>query len=91
MTLRCPECRSRRATWQAMQAHLKATKHKLCTCGGYHYAHRPQSPFCQANPNAAYFHAWRAGATPEELEEIMLDIVLTTPGRPLTKNNIQLV
>lgn len=66
-----------------MLAHIKATGHKLCTCGGYHYAHRAGSPFCNANPYAAYYHAWRAGEPPEVLEEILLDTVWETPGRPL--------
>jgi hypothetical protein len=91
VTLRCPACRSRRTTYQAMQEHINATGHKLCTCGGYHYAHRPGSPFCEANPNAAWHHAWRAGEPPEVLDEIMLDTVLTHPGRPLTKYNIRFV
>lgn len=34
--LRCPECRSRRTTYKSMQLHIKASGHKLCTCGGYH-------------------------------------------------------
>ena len=81
--LRCPECRSRRATYQSMLAHIKATGHKLCTCGGYHYAHRPGSPFCQANPCAAYYHAWRAGEPQEVLDEILLDTAWSAPGKPL--------
>ena len=72
--LRCPACRSRRATYQSMQLHVKATGHALCTCGGYHYAHRPGSPFCDANPKAPYFHAMRAGADDEQLLEILVDI-----------------
>ena len=80
--LRCPECRSRRTTFKAMQAHIKATGHKLCHCGGYHYAHRPMSPFCEANPKAGYHHAHRHGADSETLWDVLLDMVLNTPGRP---------
>lgn len=50
MTLRCPQCRSRRATFATLRAHLAASGHQLCGCGGYHFRHRPGSPFCQVNP-----------------------------------------
>lgn len=33
-----------------MQAHLTATGHAACWCGGYHYKHRPGSPLCISNP-----------------------------------------
>jgi hypothetical protein len=88
MTLRCPECRSRRATYQSMQLHIKATGHKLCTCGGYHYAHRPGSPFCEQNPRCAYYHALRASEPDEVLLEILVDMAWSLPGKPLTKYNI---
>jgi hypothetical protein len=74
-----------------MQEHIKATGHKLCTCGGYHYAHRPGSPYCEVNLFAAYFHAWRAGESQEVLDEIQVDIAWSAKGRPLTKYNIQFV
>lgn len=86
--LRCPECRSRRTTYQAMQRHVKATGHKLCTCGGYHYAHRPGSPFCESNPRSAYYLALRADEPDEVLLEILVDMAWSLPGRPLTKYNI---
>jgi hypothetical protein len=66
-----------------MQRHIKASGHKLCNCGGYHYAHRPFSPFCYSNPMAPALHASRGGASDEEVFEIMLEIVWSTPGRPL--------
>lgn len=86
--LRCPECRSRRTTYQALQQHVKLTGHKLCTCGGYHYSHRPGSPFCESNPRSAYHHALRAGETDEVLQEILVDMAWSLPGKPLTKYNI---
>lgn len=89
--LRCPECRSRRATYASMQAHIKASGHKLCTCGGYHYAHRPASPFCEQNPRSAYYHALRAGEPDEVLLEILVDVAWSQRGRPLTKYNIQML
>lgn len=94
MTLRCPECRSRRATYESMQQHIKATGHKLCQCGGvdgYHYPHRPGSPLCEKNTRLDYNLALRAGASDEELLDILLDIALTKPGKPLTKYNIGFV
>lgn len=91
MTLRCPECRSRRATYASMLLHVKATGHKLCQCGGYHYAHRPGSPFCEKNPRSGYYQALRAGEPDEVLLDILLDMALTHPGKPLTKYNIDKV
>ena len=47
MTVRCPECRTRRATFVAMLRHVSATGHKVCDCGhGRHYPHRPGSAGC---------------------------------------------
>ena len=86
--LRCPECRSRRTTYKAMQEHIKAAGHKLCQCGGYHYPHRPGSPFCEHNPRSAYYHALRASEPDEVLLEILVDMALNLPGRPLSKYNI---
>lgn len=81
--LRCPECRSRRTTYASMQRHIQASGHKLCKCGGYHYAHRPGSPFCEHNPMAPALHAWRAGASADEVLEIKIEIALTVAGKPL--------
>lgn len=89
--LRCPQCRSRRATYQSMQAHIQSSGHKLCQCGGYHYAHRPESPYCEQNPRCAYYHALRAGEPDEVLLEILLDVAWSQRGRPLTKYNINLL
>ena len=89
--LRCPECRSRRTTYQAMQQHIKLTGHKLCGCGGYHYPHRPGSPFCESNPRSAYYLALRASEPDEVLLEILVDTAFTLPGKPLSKYNIHKV
>lgn len=83
--LRCPECRTRRATYASMQRHIQGSDHKLCTCGGYHYAHRPGSPYCEHNPMAPALQASRAGTSDEEVQEIMIDIAWSTPGRPLKR------
>lgn len=66
-----------------MQAHIRSSGHRLCTCGGYHYAHRRYSKFCYDNPMSAYWHASRAGASDEDLEDIQIECVLNAPGRPL--------
>ena len=85
MTLRCPQCRTRRTTYAAMQDHIRASGHQLCQCGGYHYPHRPESTYCERNPSAPYWHAARAGATEAELDDMEMCIVWHTPGRPFTK------
>lgn len=79
MTVRCIVCRTRRATFTSLMAHMKATGHtKPCVCSGYHHPHRPGSPCCEANPLSMYYVAARAGETldPEEIqmEKIWLGI-----------------
>lgn len=49
--VRCPGCRTRRATWQSMLKHVAATGHKACECGhvaytGHAFPHRPGTPGC---------------------------------------------
>lgn len=67
---RCPECRTRRSTLPLLRAHVAASGHKLCNCGGYHYAHRPGSPYCSCNPIADLWVAQRQGEGPDVLREI---------------------
>lgn len=81
--IRCPECRTRRATWLSLQAHIAKAGHKLCKCGGYHYAHRLFSRYCQQNPMYELHDAQRAGAGVHELLEIEMDCVWQKAGRPL--------
>ena len=69
--LRCPECRSRRATFTSMTAHIKASGHKFCDCSGYHFRHRPGSPYCESNPMCTYNRADRAGASEKDLAELL--------------------
>lgn len=52
-----------------------------CTCGGYHYPHRPGSPCCEANPLAHYARALRDGADPLD---VAADMAWELPGAPLT-------
>jgi hypothetical protein len=79
---RCPECRTRRRSYGLFTQHLRETGHRLCRCGGYHYEHRPGSPFCERNPMSAALLASRYGASDEEVTDIALEIVLSTRGRP---------
>lgn len=80
MTLRCVECRTRRATYASMQAHYEASGHKLCTCGGLHYPHRPGTRYCDSHPMAGLHRAMRcADLTDEEIEDIAIELRLATP------------
>lgn len=82
---RCPECRTRRRDYGLFTKHLKDSGHKLCRCGGYHYSHRPDSPFCHQNPYSVALEASRAGTSDEEVEamaaQIALEIAVANPGR----------
>ena len=72
--LRCVGCRTRRATYQSMQAHYQKTGHKLCNCGGLHYAHRPGTKFCDHHPMAGLHRAMRCSdLTDEQYIDILID------------------
>lgn len=77
---RCPDCRTRRTGWLFLLAHCREKGHALCLCGGYHYAHRPGSPFCEANPMADVRHADRAGEPPDVLRQMAVDIAFENHG-----------
>lgn len=79
MILRCPDCRTRRTTRGLFTRHVQATGHKLCRCGGYHYAHRPGSPLCAYNPLSALRLADRDGADEDDLIRCALYIISETP------------
>jgi len=81
---RCPECRTRRRDYGLFTQHLRETGHKVCICGGYHYKHRPGSPFCVANPMSPALLASRYGASGSEVAEIALEISIAAPS-PATK------
>lgn len=76
---RCPECRTRRSTIPLLSAHLMASGHTLCNCGGYHYAHRPGSPCSIRNPLSALWIAMRQGEGPEVLQEVAAWLEETQP------------
>lgn len=73
---RCPECRTRRRDYGLFTQHLTDSGHALCRCGGYHYSHRPGSPFCHQNPYSPALEASRAGVCDEEVEAIASQIAL---------------
>lgn len=77
---RCPECRTRRATWNSLVEHIKKSGHGACGCGGYHYKHRPSSPYCEHNPCSDLLHADRHGASSDDLRKIAQHIIETTPN-----------
>lgn len=81
MLFRCPACRTRRRDYKLFTQHLRSTGHRLCKCGGYHYQHRPGSPFCEQNPMSDLLIAARYGATDEQLLDIAAEIAFTRPGK----------
>lgn len=78
---RCPACRIRRTDWLSLQAHCRNSGHALCQCGGYHYAHRPGSPYCVHNPWSDLRHADRAGENAATLLDIAAHIAFDNPGQ----------
>ena len=86
MILRCPECRTRRKSFDLFTRHLRETGHRVCWCGGYSFAHRPGSPYCEQNAmSAVRIAARQEGITADELLEIAIDCAWEKPGRPFTK------
>lgn len=81
---RCQACRTRRTSFTSLLEHQRVKGHRLCTCGGYHYAHRPLSPFCVQNPMSDVRIAEREGVTGAALEEVEMYCVWEKPGRPFT-------
>jgi hypothetical protein len=49
-----------------------------CICEGAHHwgAHRAGSTYCEKNPNVWFNRAKRAGATPEMLADLRVDLAL---------------
>lgn len=80
MILRCPDCRTRRTTRGLFTRHVQQTGHKLCRCGGYHYAHRPGSPLCEYNPLSALLLADRDGADEDDLIRCALYLISEAPA-----------
>ena len=83
---RCPACRTRRTSFVELVEHCRVHGHTVCGCGGYHYAHRPGSPYCEQNAMIAVRIAARQeGITADELREIAVDCAWEKAGRPFTK------
>lgn len=82
---RCPACRTRRASLLVLLQHMATHEHAACTCGGYHYPHRPGSPCCELNPMVTLHRALRTGgATDQELDDLEMDAVWHGSGKPMT-------
>lgn len=54
----------------------------LCTCCGYHYAHRPGSPMCEDNPFFRFNRARREGLSEEEVTDAFLDDIFLNNHKP---------
>lgn len=79
MTLRCPECRTRRTTYALMAAHRLTTGHGWCTCAHVPFEgglgkHRPGTIGCIRHPMAGLHMAMRGGASDEELARIEAEL-----------------
>lgn len=83
MTLRCPACRTRRATFTSLLEHIQASGHKLCYCGGYHHPHRPTGGCCEQNVWGALRQAQRRGDPLDTQMEIAADIAFEARGKPM--------
>lgn len=84
--LRCIVCRTRRASFASMQRHAAATHHTAaCTCGGYHYPHRPGSGCCERNVWAELRQAERDSASEEELLDAFIGCTLRDGHKPSTQ------
>lgn len=81
MLFRCPDCRTRRKDYALFTRHLQQSGHKLCGCGGYHYKHRPGSPYCEGNPMSDVLLASRQGTADDELADIAAWCAFNKPGR----------
>ena len=77
---RCPSCRTRRKDYGLFTRHVQQSGHALCRCGGYHYEHRPGSPFCEVNPVSPLLLADRYGAGDADLIRAAQHIIEATPS-----------
>jgi len=88
MRFRCPECRTRRTDYGLFLQHLKLTGHRVCNCGGYHYPHRADSPYCHKNALAPYRHAARESTDKLMLLDIFIDCVWDASSKPVKPGTI---
>ena len=83
--VRCPQCRTRRATYSSLLTHVLKSGHKQCDCGGYHYKHRPGNPLCKENVFSSIRHAMLVsdltdGEVLDAMAEILWDAKSKTTG-----------
>lgn len=75
--LRCPVCRTRRATFVALAAHKADHTHWApCNCVGYHHPHRPGGGACVRAPYHRLADARRRGASAEERLDALIEDIL---------------
>jgi len=66
-----------------MVLHVLQCGRPLCDCLRVPHPHRPGSfPLCEHNPESDLLIAERTGASPEQLEDMALDIAWDRPGKP---------
>lgn len=82
---RCPDCRTRRRSLIDMQRHVRATGHRLCRCGGYHFEHRPGSRCCERNPMSPVHILARYVDDEDLLLEIAIECALAAPPRAMKR------
>lgn len=69
---RCPVCRTRRKTWEAVRDHQQRCGHLYaCRCGGFHFPHRPGSSACDLSPRNTYYRALRNGVPKNDAEALL--------------------
>lgn len=86
MTVRCGICGTRRATFVSLLNHKRNSGHnKPCTCGGYHFPHRPGSGCCDTAPYPTLRRAQREGATGDDLTDAFIEDALFGNHKPTTQ------
>lgn len=63
-----------------LKRHIAATGHRVCICGGYHYPHRPGSPYCTKNPLSIMYLAARSGEPEESLARLARTVAAEEPA-----------
>jgi len=84
MTVRCPQCGTRRSTRALLLAHMTKHSHTPCRCGGYHFPHRRYSPLCVFNSQSVVLDLLRQGCEDEEtLLSAAAESAFMSAGRPV--------
>lgn len=83
---RCPVCRTRRTTLRALFKHQEEQRHRgPCTCGGYHFPHRPGSPCCEKNPYFQVHQTRRAEGDFEAMLDATIEATFNTNHKPVPR------